>query len=181
MHRTLDTVALFDRYLEARGLRFDAVVIGGAALNLLGVVSRLTKDCDILFPEIPGEIAEASQGFAREVREKGGALVDEWFNNGPASLQTQLLPGWKNRLQTAFNGRAVRLRSLGREDLICAKLFALCDRGIDLLDCVALAPSQTELDKIVPWLEQQDANPQWPAHVQVTIANLAKRLGDALP
>lgn len=171
----------FDRYLEARGLHFDAVVIGGAALNLLGVISRLTKDCDILFPEIPQDIAKASQSFAREVREKGGALVDEWLNNGPASLQTQLLPGWKNRLQTAFDGQAIRLRSLGREYLLCAKLFALCDRGIDLLDCVALAPSRAELDKIVPWLEQQDANPQWPAHVRVTIANLAKRLGDALP
>jgi hypothetical protein len=181
MHRTLDTITLFDRYLEARGLRFDAVVIGGAALNLLGVISRLTKDCDILFPEIPKDIAKASQSFAREVREKGGALVDEWLNNGPASLQTQLLAGWKNRLQTAFDGQAIRLRSLGREDLLCAKLFALCDRGIDLLDCVALAPSQAELDKIVPWLERQDANPQWPAHVRMTIANLAKRLGYALP
>ena len=106
--------------------------------------------------------------------------MDEWLNNGPASLQTQLLSGWKNRLQTAFDGRAIRLRSLGREDLLCAKLFALCDRGIDLLDCVALAPSQAELDKIVPWLEQQDAHPQWPAHVRITIANLAKRLGNAL-
>ena len=63
MHRTLYNITLFDRYLEARGLRFDAVVIGGAALNLLGVVSRLTKDCDILFPEIPNEIAKALTKF----------------------------------------------------------------------------------------------------------------------
>jgi hypothetical protein len=46
------------------GFSSDAVVISGAALNLLGVVSRLTKDCDILHPEIPNEIAEASRGFA---------------------------------------------------------------------------------------------------------------------
>ena len=77
--------------------------------------------------------------------------------------------------------RAICLRSLGREDFLCAKLFALCDRGIDLLDWFALAPSRADLDKVVPWLEQQDANPQWPAHVRVTIANLAKRLGYALP
>jgi len=95
MHRTHDLIASFDRYLEARGLHFDAVVIGGAALNLLGVVSRLTKDCDILFPEIPEEIVKASQTFAREARRIGGDLVDEWLNNGPASLQTQLLPGWE--------------------------------------------------------------------------------------
>ena len=157
------------------------MVIGGAALTLLGVISRLTKDCDILFPETPQDIAKASQSFAREVREKGGALVDEWLNNGPASIQTQFRPGWKNRLQTAFDGQAIRLRSLGREDFLCAKLFALCDRGIDLLDCIALAPSRAALDRIVQWLEQQDASPRRPAHVRVTIANLAKRLGYAFP
>lgn len=86
MHQTHDIIASFDCYLEPRGLLFDAVVIGGAALNLLGVVSRLTKDCDILFPEIPEEIAKTSQTFAREVRGNGGDLADEWLNNGPASL-----------------------------------------------------------------------------------------------
>jgi hypothetical protein len=180
MHRTHDIITSFDRYLEERGMHFDAVVIGGAALNLLGVVSRLTKDCDILFPEIPEDIAKAAQTFAREIRGTGGDLADEWLNNGPASLQTQLPPGWNDRLQNAFSGRAIHLRTLAREDLLCAKLFALCDRGIDLLDCVALAPDQAELYEIVPWLEQQDANPQWPTHVRVTIANLARRLGHAL-
>ena len=43
----------FDQYLAEKRLQFDAVVIGGAALNLLGVVSRLTKDCDILHPRLP--------------------------------------------------------------------------------------------------------------------------------
>jgi hypothetical protein len=64
MHETKSILLAFDQYLAERRLQFDAVVIGGAALNLLGVVSRLTKDCDILYPEIPNEIAEASRGFA---------------------------------------------------------------------------------------------------------------------
>ena len=82
----------FDQYLAERRLQFDAVVIGGAALNLLGVVSRLTKDCDILRPEIPNEIAEASRGFAIEIRAKGGTLQDNWLNNRPSSLASHLLP-----------------------------------------------------------------------------------------
>lgn len=45
-----ETLEAFDRYLTGRGLRLDAIVIGGAALNLLGVVSRATKDCDIIDP-----------------------------------------------------------------------------------------------------------------------------------
>jgi hypothetical protein len=177
MHETQAMLLSFDQYLTERRLQFDAVVIGGAALNLLGVVSRLTKDCDILHPEIPKEIAEASRAFAIEFRAKGGTLQDNWLNNGPTSLASQLLPRWENRLQTVFVGKAIYLRCLGREDLLCAKLFALCDRGIDLGDCIALAPSVNELQNVLPWLEQQDANPDWPAHVRATIADLRRRLG----
>jgi hypothetical protein len=180
MHETQTILLSFDQYLTERRLQFDAVVIGGAALNLLGVVSRLTKDCDILHPEIPKEIAEASRAFAIELRAQGGTLQDNWLNNGPASLAGQLLPRWENRLQTVFVGKAIYLRSLGREDLLCAKLFALCDRGIDLRDCIALAPSVNELESVLPWLEQQDANPDWPAHVRATIADLRRRLGHGI-
>jgi hypothetical protein len=102
----------------------------------------LTKDCDILHPETPNEIAEASRGFAIEIRAKGGTLQDNWLNNGPSSLASHLLPRREERLQTVFAGTAIHLRCLGREDLLCAKLFALCDRGIDLGDCLALAPNR---------------------------------------
>ena len=155
-------------------------MIGGAALNLLGVVSRLTRDCDILAPEIPLEIAEAARSFARQVQADGGTLQEDWLNNGPASLREQLLPGWEGRLNEVFAGQAINLHSLGRSDLLCAKLFALCDRGIDLGDCIALAPSSTELTSVLPWLEQQDTNPQWPTHVRATIEDLARRLGHAI-
>jgi hypothetical protein len=70
----------FDRYLAARGLRLDAVVIGGAALNLLGVISRATKDCDILDPPLPPPIVEAARTFAAELRRRGEGLQDDWLN-----------------------------------------------------------------------------------------------------
>jgi hypothetical protein len=76
-----------------------------------------------------------------------------------------------------FEGRALVLTTLGRGDLLKTKLFALCDRGIDLLDCVALAPTVAELEEAVTWLAAQDANPDWPAHVGATIADLSRRLG----
>jgi hypothetical protein len=180
MHETKSTLLAFDQYLAERRLQFHAVVIGGAALNLLGVVSRLTKDCDILHPEIPNEIAEASRGFAIKVRAKGGTLQDSWLNNGPSSLASHLLPRREERLQTVFAGTAIHLRCLGREDLLCAKLFALCDRGIDLGDCLALAPKINELENVLPWLERQDANPDWPDHVRATIADLRRRLGHGI-
>jgi hypothetical protein len=170
----------FDQYLADHSLRLEAVVIGGAALNLLGVVSRPTKDCDILHPALPREILEAARAFAAEARSRGDTLDDDWLNNGPASLAQHLPAHWQARLQTAFSGQALLLRCLGRDDLIRSKLFALCDRGLDLLDCVALAPTPDELAVILPWLERQDANPDWPAHVRATLADVAKRLGHAV-
>ncbi len=58
-----------------------------------------------------------------------------------------------------IGGAALTLRCLGREDPLRSRLFALCDRGIDL---------------------QQDANPGWPAHVRATIGDVARRLGHGL-
>ena len=37
MHETKSTLLAFDQYLAERRFQFHAVVIGGAALNLLGV------------------------------------------------------------------------------------------------------------------------------------------------
>jgi hypothetical protein len=175
-----ETLIAFDRYIAERGLRLEAVVIGGAALNLLGLVSRPTKDCDILHPALPREIQEASRAFAAQVRSRGETLADDWLNNGPASLAQHLPSEWQARLQTVFTGQALLLRSLGRDDLIRSKLFALCDRGIDLADCIALAPTADELAAILPWLERQDANPDWPSHARAIVVDLARRLGHAV-
>jgi hypothetical protein len=69
------------------------------------------------------------------------------------------------------------LSTLGRPDLLKSKLFALCDRGTDLPDCLALAPTAEELADCVPWLEVRDGNELWPEHVRTTVADLARRLG----
>jgi hypothetical protein len=167
---------LFDQFLEDRGLSFEAVVIGGAALGLLGIISRQTRDCDILRPPLPPEIRDAARAFARTLREQGEALDDDWLNNGPASLADSLPEGWSTRLQIAYQGRSIILRCLGRTELLMSKLFALCDRGIDLRDCVALAPTAEELRGICPWLERQDGNQEWPAHVRATLDDLGRRL-----
>jgi hypothetical protein len=174
------TLEGFDVFLERRGLQFDGIVVGGAALNLMGVISRATKDCDVLDPDIPPEIGAAARAFAEDRRRAGDVLQDNWFNNGPRSLTRNLPPEWREHVQPLFEGKSLRLRTLGREDTLRAKLFALCDRGLDLGDCIALAPTSAELLLIRPWLEQQDGNPQWPAHVVATLADLATRLGHAV-
>jgi hypothetical protein len=116
--RPRETLEAFDRFLLDRGLRLDAVILGGAALNLLGVVSRVTKDCDVLAPLLSPELLAAAQRFAEEARQRGEPLLDDWLNNGPASLASLLPPGWEARLQTVFTGTAMELRCLGRDDLL---------------------------------------------------------------
>ena len=171
------TIEAFDIHLAGLGLRLEAVVIGGSALALLGVSARPTRDFDILAPVLPPEIAEAARAFARAQRRLGVDLMDDWLNNGPMQVGEVLPKAWQLRTRPVFEGRALVLSTLGRADLLKTKLFALCDRGTDLSDCVALAPTAPELDEAVLWLAEQDANPEWPAHVKATIADLTRRLG----
>ena len=178
--RPKETIARFDIFLAERGLSFEATIIGGAALGLLGIVTRQTRDCDVLHPALPPEIREAAKAFAVTQREQGEVLDDDWLNDGPSSLTDVLPEGWPQRLQPTYRGKAITLHCLGRIDLLMSKLFALCDRGIDLQDCVALSPTSAELEEVLPWLEQQDANPDWPQHARDTLDDLRRRLGHGL-
>lgn len=170
----------FDAFLAARSRRLDAVVTGGAALALLGIISRETRECDLLEPELSEELQEAARAFAADLRAQGETLRDDWLNTGPAALGRLLPDGWRGRLQLAFRGEVIELWCLGRSELLLAKLWALCDRGLDLGDCVALAPDPLELTQAEAWISVQDLHPDWPAHVHATLRALAERLGHGL-
>lgn len=172
-----EIIGLFDEYLSERKTHFQAICIGGTALALLGIISRETQDCDILLPEIPGNIKMFSEEFAKSISQSGVFLKNDWLNNGPASLVRDLPADWKNRLQLVFKGNAITLHTLGRDDLLKSKLFALCDRAVDRSDCIELRPTRKELLETLPWLEMRDGNPLWPDHVKRTLTNLAKNLG----
>ena len=168
----------FDSFLQKKKLTFEAVVIGGAALNLLGVVSRLTRDCDILDPDIPPEILKASEEFAQHQIQSGNKIITKkWLNNGPSSLRDHLPSGWQSRLQMLFHGSAITFHCLGRPDLLKTKLYALCDRQEDRPDCIALKPTSEELREAKAWVVQQDGNPNWSKHVDDVFEDLSKGLG----
>ncbi len=171
------TIEAFDAWPAERSLRLDAIVVGGSALALLGVTDRQTRDFDILEPELPKEISSAAREFAAHLRAEGVELADDWFNNGPIQLADVLPDGWRLRVQIVFTGAALTMATIGRADLLKTKLFALCDRGTDLADCVALAPTTRELEESEPWLCEQDGNPRWPDHVRATLEDLRRRLG----
>lgn len=175
--RPRETIQAFDAFLAARGLELEAVVVGGAALALLGVITRETRDCDVMAPELSAEILDAARAFAVDVRGQGEVLRDDWLNNGPVDVAKVLPREWEARLRPVFVGDALVLRTLGRADLLKTKLFALCDRGQDIGDCLALAPTVEELREALAWVQDQDANAMWPEHVEATLADLGRRLG----
>ena len=174
------TIKAFDEWLVQHDLEFEAVVIGGSALSLLGVIERHTQDVDVLEPDLPAEIAESARAFAEHFRDEDGELDDDWLNSGPRSLAKELPVGWRERVRPLFAGEALRLSTLGRSDLLHTKLFALCDRGLDLQDCIALRPSPEELAQCRPWVSARDAHEGWPAHVAEVFTDLARRLGHGL-
>lgn len=178
--KPMEIIPLFDRYLGDREIAFEAIVVGGTALALLGLIARETRDCDVIEPHLPETLLETSRAFAKDLVDYGVILRDDWLNNGPSSLADVLPDGWRNRLQVLYRGQAITLWSLGRSELIMSKVFALCDRGTDLTDCLALQPTTAELGVAASWLVQQDLHPDWPLHVHATLDDLARRLSHGL-
>ena len=175
MSRTFDpkeTIPAFDRFLESRKISFTAIAVGGAALSILGIISRGTGDLDLLETSIPTDVQLAAKEFAI-----ANDISETWLNNGPASLARDLPLGWRNRIQQLYFGKSLKLWTLSRMDLIRSKFWAMCDRLRDVDDLIALAPSLEEIALAVDWVKPLDANPNWPAYADKTADILKARLG----
>ena len=153
--------------LEARGLHYEVVVIGGGNLILRGLTSRTTtKDIDLLgewtrdgvraMRPMPEGLREAVADVARAY-----GLADDWINLGPELLLDQSLPtGFADRLERrGYGGLVIWLA--GRVDMIAFKLYAAVDQGPrsrhwqDLND---LEPNRDELVAGARWSMSQDAS-----------------------
>ena len=160
----------FDTYLEEQSLNFEAIVIGGAALALLGIITRTTRDVDLLISSIPPIIQRHAKEFA-----KIHGLAETWLNNAPESLKNELPAGWESRIQRIYQGRSLTLWTLERQHLIISKLYAACDRDADdFHDLLAMKPNEKELYDATDWVVHLDGNPSWPNHV-LTVAQRLKR------
>jgi hypothetical protein len=128
-----EALSALGQVLQVRGLSYQVVLVGGANLMLRGIVSRPTKDADLLgtrsptglivrLDELPAPLTEAIRDVALTY-----ALSEEWLNLGPRSLLDRPLPdGFENRLEAADFG-ALRVWFAGTFDLVCFKLWAAAD------------------------------------------------------
>jgi hypothetical protein len=154
--------------LEARHLRYELVAVGGSGLLLLGLISRATRDLDIVAVVDEGKYVKADplpQGLLDAVRDVGEVLGigAEWLNAAPAGLLDLGLPqGFARRTQIRDFGAALVLYLAGRTDQICLKLYAAVDQGPRSKhadDLRVLAPTADELRVAAAWARTHDPSP----------------------
>ena len=164
-------LSLLAAALEASGSGpYEIIVIGGAALSILGLGVRPTKDIDVL--GLRGMSADSRElvvvkhkplpapllGAAAQVADALG-LDREWLNAGPADLLDQGLPeGFEQRLKAESYGARLTVWLPARQDLICFKAYAAADTGIGrhTEDLLALQASCDELLAGALWARSQD-------------------------
>jgi hypothetical protein len=158
--------------LEARGLHYQVVLIGGGNLILRGLVTRpTTKDLDLLgawtadgvvpMRPIPEPLRRAVVDVARTY-----GLANDWVNLGPDSLLDLGLPdGFVERLERHDYGGLVAWLA-DRVDMICFKLYAAVDQGPrsrHLQDLLDLRPDRDELLAAARWTMTHDPSPGYRA------------------
>src|SRR5688572_8140587 len=126
-----------DEELTKLGEKRTLVVCGGSALIVMNVIDRRTRDIDVIAPPIDDGLEKIAKALAKEF-----GLAENWLNDWPAPLARDLTKGWQSRTVAIFNGKALELRALGREDLLATKLYAFCDREDDFDDVVKLKPTK---------------------------------------
>lgn len=158
--------ALADQ-LQALGSDAEIVVIGGSALTALALVSRATRDVDLLAIVEDGELRLAEplpQALlaARAAVAADFGLAENWLNAGPTDLLKWGLPGaFMSRVVSRSFGTSLVVHFASRLDQIHFKLFAMVDQGGGRheADLRALKPTQGELVAAARWSITQDPSP----------------------
>jgi hypothetical protein len=191
----MDTPPQLDHALRAtgellahRGQAAAVVVVGGTALNLLGVVERVTRDVDViaaatLRPEgpptdllppdpLPKALTDATATVARDL-----GLPADWMNTTVAGQwETGLPAGFASRVRWNRHG-GLWVGVAGRLDLVYLKLYAAADdlspASRHFADLLALRPTASELAAARTWIsETQDASPSVAAALDRVIAHV---------
>jgi hypothetical protein len=186
------TLLALGELLAAEGVEIGVVVLGGAALNLLGIVERTTRDVDILAItnsttdldqlslHAPDPLPEPlTRAIIRVARDFG--LPEDWANTTVgAQWKTGLPYGLVGRVHwRRYGGLIVGL--VGRYDLIFFKLYAAADSGgtssVHYQDLLALRPTKKELKEAAKWIQGQDPSPGFATILDQVIKQVKKHVG----
>jgi hypothetical protein len=166
-----------DRLLSALGEqlglgdeKYDLIVIGGSALLALDLVSRPTRDIDVLAladetgpveaVPLPDPLVAARDRVARDF-----SVPSDWLNSqaGQDMLRLGLPEGLVERLTRHEYGPALTVHWASRFDQIHFKLHAAVDRGggKHLADLEKLQPTPVELIAAGRWARTHDPSPEF--------------------
>lgn len=156
--------AALGEQLAVQDAQIELVVIGGAALLAIGLISRPTRDVDVVGLLTAEGIADPRPlpepvvvARARVARDFG--LPEDWLNTGPADLLDFGLPdGLVGRLDRRDYGPALSIHFASRFDQIHLKLYAMADQGPGRheADLRALNPTHDELLTAARWTRTHD-------------------------
>jgi len=192
--RSLDQSALEElllalgENLAADGRRASIIVVGGASLALLGLVTRTTTDVDVLALVEEGEeeinlqsasplppfLLDAARRVARDY-----GLSEDWLNADVAGQWELGPPPGLNEGVMWRRFADLEVGFVGRQTLIALKLFAAVDQGsasVHFQDLVALRPDTGEFEKAAEWVREQDASEIFPRLVWELIEDVREAI-----
>ena len=180
-------LGLLGEHLQDENLGpFRLVVCGGASLISLSLVSRTTKDVDIiaLLDErdqlvSPDPLPPALLRMAKIVAEDLD-LDERWLNNEPSRsaggiFQMGLPDGLAGRLTARDYGRNLTVHFVSRLDQIYFKVYSAADRGAGrhLSDLLGLKPTEEELEQAARWSMTHDTSEEY----RITLRSMFEQLG----
>jgi hypothetical protein len=178
--RTHELLEALGEQLAARGAHAELVVIGGSALLAVGLISRPTRDVDIVALRsgrtlieprpLPTELVAARDRVARDF-----GLPENWLNADPADLLDFGLPdGFVDRLERRYYGEALAVHFASRFDQIHFKLYAMVDQGAGKheADLRALEPTRDELLAAARWTRTHDPSEGFREQLMAALAYL---------
>jgi hypothetical protein len=143
------------------------VICGGSALIALDLVTRTTKDVDVLATINHGQLY-CARPLADWLLEDANAvrtqlnLPENWLNDGPADedlFRLGLPPGVADRLVQRDFGPVLKVSFISRYDQIYFKLYAAADQGgRHFTDLKKLSPTGDELLAAARWTFTQDVS-----------------------
>lgn len=182
-------LAALSDHLSLSGESYELIVIGGSALLALGLISRPTRDVDVLAignegavrsaKPLPGPLVEAAARVARDFD-----LPSDWLNAEPADmLQFGMPDGFLERLDCRDFGRSLKACFASRYDQIHLKLYALVDQGPGKheADLRALKPTREELLEAARWSRTHDPSEGYRSILAEALAHLGVTDGDLGP
>lgn len=115
-----DSLILLNIYLSKKGVKRSFIICGGASLVLQGIISRITKDIDIIAPPIDDILKASALSVSQDL-----GLDDHWLNSGRETISKDLASGWESRVFEVFKDSNLSVFSISISDLIFTKFWAL--------------------------------------------------------